>query len=262
MSRFEDRVVLITGGARGLGLEEGTRFAAEGAHVVLTDVLPGTAAVHEICAGGGDASFFQLDVSSESDWKAVVEDVGRRFGRLDVLVNNAGVTTRVGIMKTSPADWERILRINLTGPFLGIKAVAPLISRSGGGSIVNIGSIAGLAGHFTGAYAASKWGLRGLSHSAARELASSNIRVNMVHPGIVISPIVSGDEQFINVMSAMTPLGRPGSVSDIAGVVLFLASDEAGYITGQEVIVDGGFTTGGAYNRVVSDWPEYEGGVR
>jgi NAD(P)-dependent dehydrogenase (short-subunit alcohol dehydrogenase family) len=168
-----------------------------------------------------------------------------------VLVNNAGVSLRgVDLGSTSRADWDRVLAVNLTGPFLGIKAAAPLIRDSGGGAVVNIGSTAGINGHFAAAYSASKWGLRGLTKAAAMEYADWNIRVNAVHPSIVPTPMVEGADKFVEAMEHVTALERSASLDDVAHAVMFLASEAAGYLTGIDLPVDGGFTELGVYRQV------------
>jgi 3alpha(or 20beta)-hydroxysteroid dehydrogenase len=254
--RLGGKVAIITGASRGQGAAEARLFAQAGALVVLGDVLDaeGEHTAEAIRADGGSAMYRRLDVADSADWQAAVAAATEAYGRLDVLVNNAGIAKRVGIDETSRDDFERIIQVNLVGPFLGIKAVAARMRDSGGGSIVNTGSAAALVGHFTGAYAASKWGLRGLAQAAAREYAAWGIRVNSVHPGIVETPIVAGDDDFVGAMIDATPMGRPGAVSEIASVVLFLASDDSSFVTGQDIAIDGGFVSGGAYHHVVRDW--------
>jgi 3alpha(or 20beta)-hydroxysteroid dehydrogenase len=156
----------------------------------------------------------------------------------------------VDLAKTTRADWDRVLAVNLTGPFLGTRSAAPFIRDSGGGAIVNIGSTAGINGHFAAAYSASKWGLRGLTKAAAMEYAAWNIRVNAVHPGIVPTPMVAGAGNFVEAMEYMTPLARSASPEDVANAVMFLASNEASYLTGLDLPVDGGFTELGTYRQV------------
>ncbi len=168
-----------------------------------------------------------------------------------MLVNNAGVSLRgVDLEHTMRADWERILAVNLTGVFLGIRAAVPLMRESGGGAIVNIGSTAGINGHFAAAYSTSKWGLRGLTKAAAMEYAAAKIRVNAVHPSIVPTPMVAASANFVEAMEYVTPLARSASLEDVAHAVMFLASDEAAYLTGIDLPVDGGFTELGAYRQV------------
>jgi 3alpha(or 20beta)-hydroxysteroid dehydrogenase len=250
---FKNKTVLITGGSRGQGAAEARTFAGAGAQVVIADVLDaeGGALAQSIRAAGGRADYRRLDVANEQDWRDAVAFVTATFGSLHVLVNNAGVSLRgVDLAHTSRADWDRVLAVNLTGPFLGIKAAAPVIRDSGGGSIVNIGSTAGINGHFAAAYSASKWGLRGLTKAAAMEYADWNIRVNAVHPSIVPTPMVEGADAFVEAMEYVTALERSASLEDVAHAVMFLASDEAGYLTGLDLPVDGGFTELGVYRQV------------
>ena len=251
--KFKNKTVLITGGSRGQGAAEARMFAAAGAHVVIADVLDdeGGALAQAIRAEGGTADYHRLDVSSEQDWRETVAFTMGKVGSLHVLVNNAGVSLRgVDLANTTRADWDRVLAVNLTGPFLGIKAAAPVIRDSGGGAIVNIGSTAGINGHFAAAYSASKWGLRGLTKAAAMEYADWNIRVNAVHPSIVRTPMTEGADKFVEAMEYMSALKGSAPVEDIAHAVMFLASDEAGYLTGLDLPVDGGFTELGTYRQV------------
>jgi 3alpha(or 20beta)-hydroxysteroid dehydrogenase len=250
---FTDKTILITGGSRGQGAAEARLFANAGARVVIADVLEaeGEALAQTIRSAGGKAAYRRLDVTSEQDWTGAVSFAKATFGALHVLVNNAGVSLRgVDLAGTSRADWDRVLAVNLTGPFLGIKAAAPLIRDSGGGAIVNIGSTAGINGHFAAAYSASKWGLRGLTKAAAMEYAPWHIRVNAVHPSIVRTPMVEGADKFVEAMEHVTALERSASVDDVAQAVMFLASAEAGYLTGIDLPVDGGFTELGVYRQV------------
>jgi 3alpha(or 20beta)-hydroxysteroid dehydrogenase len=250
---FTDKTALITGGSRGQGAAEARLFATAGARVVIADVLEaeGEALAQAIRSAGGKAAYRRLDVTSEQDWAGAVSFAKATFGALHVLVNNAGVSLRgVDLAGTSCADWDRVLAVNLTGPFLGIKAAAPLIRESGGGAIVNIGSTAGINGHFAAAYSVSKWGLRGLTKAAAMEYAPWHIRVNAVHPSIVRTPMVEGADKFVEAMEHVTALERSASVDDVAQAVMFLASAEAGYLTGIDLPVDGGFTELGVYRQV------------
>ena len=251
--KFNNKTILVTGGSGGQGATEARMFAAAGARVVIGDVLDaeGGALVQAIRAAGGTATYCHLDVSSEPDWGAAVAFAKNAFGSLHVLVNNAGVSLRgVDLANTTRADWDRVWAVNLTGPFLGIRTAAPIIRDSGGGAIVNIGSTAGINGHFAAAYSASKWGLRGLTKAAAMEYAPWNIRVNAVHPSIVRTPMVAGADKFIEAMEYVTALERSASLEDVAHAVMFLASDEAGYLTGLDLPVDGGFTELGVYRQV------------
>jgi 3alpha(or 20beta)-hydroxysteroid dehydrogenase len=229
---------------------------------VIGDVLEeeGRALAEEICSSGGTASFTALDVASEESWRALEARLRTEFGALHVLVNNAGIALRRPSMASiSLDDWNRVLAVNLTGPFLGIRTLSPLIRESGGGAIVNTGSAAGVTGHFATAYAASKWGLRGLTKSAALQLADWGIRVNAVHPGIVITPIIDGSEDFVEAMEWMTPQGKAGCADDIAKAVAFMASGESRFITGVDLTADGGFVELGAYRRVLKRVQEAPG---
>lgn len=250
--RFADQVVLVTGAGGGQGAAEARQFAAEGAKVIIADILDdqGTALAEEINASGGQAIYHRLDVSDAAAWRDAETMIASRFKALHVLVNNAGVAFRRPLVDTELADWERILSVNLTGPFLGLRTLAPLIRDSGGGAVINTGSIAGMIGHFATAYSTSKWGLRGLTKSAAMEFAKWNIRVNAIHPGIVDTPIVAGADDFIEAMEWMTPLGRSASSEEMARVVAFLASSDASFITGLDINADGGFAELGAYWKV------------
>jgi 3alpha(or 20beta)-hydroxysteroid dehydrogenase len=241
-SRFAGRTVLVTGAARGQGAEEAHRFAAEGATVVLADVLDdeGSATAAEI---GDAARYVHLDVTSEEDWAAACGGLDS----LHVLVNNAGVLGAFAPMFKSDVEaFRRTLDINVVGTFLGLKHGGKAIAASGGGAIVNISSISGMWGTpYAPAYTASKWGVRGLTKAAAVELGRSGIRVNSVHPGGVLTDmtLAMGDDGSTDWYKRL-PVPRIGSVEDVAGAVLFLASDEAAYITGAELVIDGGTLAG------------------
>ncbi len=252
--RLAGKVALITGASRGQGEAEARLFAAEDAKVLICDVLDdeGEAVAEAIRGGGHVARYRHLDVTDEAAWQATVDYAVAELGGLHVLVNNAGISLRKPSMLDIRRDeWQRVLDVNLTGPFLGTQAAAPALRDSGGGAIVNIGSIAGVTGHFATAYTATKWGIRGLTKSAAMEFAPWNIRVNAVHPGIVDTAIVAGSDDFKEAMEWMTPLGRIAQPDEIANAVLFLASDEAGFVTGMDMDVDGGFAGAGAYRQVL-----------
>ena len=240
--RLDGKVVIITGAARGQGANEARRFVAEGARVMLTDLNEAGAAV----AGelGEAAAFHHHDVGDATAWDAVVAATVDRFGKLDVLINNAGVFTPANIVDTTPEAFDLHYRVNTLGVFLGIRAVIPAMQRGGGGSIINISSIAGMRG-WPGmiAYGGTKWASRGLTQCAARELAPLRIRVNSVHPGLVDTPMLDDhDPEALKAFTAAVPFGRMGSVDDIAEVVTFLASDVSNYMTGAEIVIDGGLS--------------------
>jgi NAD(P)-dependent dehydrogenase (short-subunit alcohol dehydrogenase family) len=249
MGRLDGKVALISGAARGQGEAEARMFAAEGACVVLGDVLAelGEQVAAAICASGGRALFCRLDVTSEVDWAAAVERAEREFGRLDVLVNNAAILGLAGIAETTLETWERVLAVNQTGPFLGMRAAIPALRRSGGGSIVNISSALALIGTGESAsYTASKGALSALTRTAAVELAPDRIRVNVVHPGVIDTPMVDAgmgrSPEALGKMAAAAPIGRIGRPEEMAAAVLYLASDEASFVTGASLSVDGGLT--------------------
>ncbi|WP_034471955.1 glucose 1-dehydrogenase [Afipia sp. P52-10] len=242
MARFDGKVILISGGARGQGAAEARLLVAEGAKVVIGDVLEkeGTALAKEL---GIAATFVHHDVTSEAAWTNAVK-AAENFGGLHGLVNNAGVYQPKSLMETDTALWDRHIRINQYGCFLGMKAVVPAMERTGGGSIVNISSGAGLRGSPQAfAYSATKWALRGMTKSAAIDLARHKIRVNSVHPGPIDTEMlnVRTPEQNAARVKAV-PMKRQGTADEVAHLVLFLLSDESGYITGAEVAIDGGIT--------------------
>lgn len=245
MGRFDGRVVLISGGARGQGAFEGAAFAAEGATVVLADILDELGATTAAAIPG--AAYMHLDVSREDDWDAVVGGIVERYGRLDVLVNNAAIDLEASLVDTTLEQWERVIAVNQTGVFLGCRAAArAMIATGNGGSIINISSVAGLEGlKLHTAYGASKWAVRGITRTAAQELGKYGIRVNSVHPGIIETEFTADLKSFTDPATrARVERGiavrRYGTPADVAGLVLFLASDEAAYCTGQEYLVDGG----------------------
>ncbi|MFM2281852.1 MAG: hypothetical protein RLZZ444_4083 [Pseudomonadota bacterium] len=254
MSDFVGKVAIVTGGARGQGEAEARLFASRGAAVIIADVLvdEGEALAAELVKAGQEARFIRLDVTSPESWAAVIALAKSWKGRLDVLVNNAGIINRT-LVETTPLEaWERVLKVNLTGAFLGIQAASGLMAESGGGSIVNISSNSGYSGHYDPAYTASKWGLRGLTKTAAMELAPKNIRINAVCPGLVVTGL-NATSPHLKPMIGMTPMKRAGKPEEIAELVFFLASDASGFITGEDFVIDGGFTAGAAYRRVASE---------
>jgi 3alpha(or 20beta)-hydroxysteroid dehydrogenase len=242
MNRLIGKIILISGGARGQGAAEARLFVAEGAKVVIGDVLE--AEGNRLAAELGDAAVFvRQDVTREDDWAKAV-DAAAGLGGLHGLVNNAGIYQPATLMETDVALFERHMRVNQLGCFLGMKAVVPLMERSGGGSIANISSVAGLRGSPGAiAYSATKWALRGMTKAAAVDLAPRKIRVNSVHPGPIDTEMlnVRTPEQNQRRLEAV-PMKRQGTAEEVANLVLFLLSEESGYITGAEVAIDGGAT--------------------
>jgi 3alpha(or 20beta)-hydroxysteroid dehydrogenase len=247
--RLQDKVALISGAARGQGEAEARLFVDAGARVVVTDVLDaeGDALAAEL---GTDARFLHLDVTSPDDWSRAVTETRARFGRLDVLVNNAGIGIPPRpLLETSDEDHRRTLDVNLEGVWLGMRACAPLMIESGGGSMVNISSIDGLAGVTRMAsYVASKFAVTGLTKTAAIEWGPQGIRVNSVHPGVIASPMVdhapADVRDRLERMMARQPIARMGRPEEVAFLVLYLASDESSYCTGAEFVIDGGHLAG------------------
>ncbi|WP_405188106.1 SDR family NAD(P)-dependent oxidoreductase [Streptomyces anulatus] len=261
MGKLDGRVVLVTGAARGQGEQEARLFAAEGARVVVADVLveQGEALAEELGEefGEGVARFVRLDVGSEEDWAAAVAVAKDAFGKIDGLVNNAGILRFNELVNTPLAEFEQVVRVNMTGAFLGICAVAPEIEAAGGGTIVNTSSYTGLTGMpLVGAYAATKHAVLGLTRVAAMELAGKGIRVNAVCPGAVdtamTNPALLDADADLSTSGAaldayyrkLVPMGRIGRPEEVAALVLFLSSDDSSYITGQPFVIDGGWLAG------------------
>lgn len=245
--RLEGKVALISGGARGLGAAEAQLFASEGAKVGIADIREAEARALEagIRESGGDAMFISLDVTDERQWANAVDAVMTAYGRLDILVNNAGILEHGLVEETSAESWDRTMSVNGRGVFLGTKAVIPAMRESGGGAIVNISSVAGLIGGLTTAYNASKGAVRLLTKSTAVQYAAENIRVNSVHPGPTDTDMLDiffSEDGAREARAANTPIPRLGEPEDIAYGVLFLASDESSYMTGSELVIDGGNT--------------------
>lgn len=247
MERLEGRVALVTGAASGIGKAIVMRLAAEGAAVLVTDIddEQGHAVVTSIIEAGGKASFAHLDVTSESDWATAVASVVDEFGGLDILVNNAGMGDLGTIEETSLEDWARTIGIDQTGVFLGMKTAATALADSGHASVINISSIFGTSGGFgtSPAYHAAKGAVRTLTKNTALHWAEQGIRVNSVHPGFIDTPILepTKDTEFEQTMISLTPLGRLGRPEEVAAGVAYLASDDASFVTGLELYIDGGY---------------------
>ncbi|MCU6707476.1 glucose 1-dehydrogenase [Paenibacillus sp. J5C_2022] len=248
MNRLNEKVAIVTGAGSGMGLEEAKLLAQEGAKVVLTDINESNVmkAAADIRAGGGTAVAYKQDVASEEQWSTIVSEVIGKFGKIDILVNNAGISLATSMLETTLEQWDKVIAINMTSVFLGMKHVIPHMMTSKQGSIINISSIAGLTGGSgAGAYTASKGGVRLLSKAAAVDYGKFNIRVNSVHPGFITTPMsehLIQNEQMNQWFLSQTALPRVGEASEVAQAVLFLASDESSYITGAELAVDGGVT--------------------
>ncbi|HEU4370940.1 MAG TPA: glucose 1-dehydrogenase [Methylomirabilota bacterium] len=247
--RLAGKVALISGGARGMGAAEARLFAREGARVVLGDVLQaeGRAVESDVAAKGGDALFVPLDVTREADWERAVALTEQRFGKLDVLVNNAGVGAAGRVEDTTVEAWDRVMEINAKGVFLGTRAAIPAMRRAGGGSIVNISSQLGLVGMDDSSpqYTASKGAVRLLTKTTALQYARDRIRANSVHPGPIVTPMTErrrADPAAYQRMLSRIPLGRYGEPEEVAYAVLYLASDESAFVTGSELVIDGGWT--------------------
>jgi NAD(P)-dependent dehydrogenase (short-subunit alcohol dehydrogenase family) len=246
--RLDGKVAIVTGAAHGMGESEALIFAREGATVVVADLdqAAGEQVAAKITGNGGTARFARLDVADEGQWEAVVRDTVAAYGRLDILVNNAGISGSSGSDVTSTPLWDSIMDVNAKGVFLGMKHAVPAMRRSGGGAIVNISSISGFVGQdrLHMAYNASKGAVRIMTNSGAVQYARDGIRVNSVHPGFMPpmrTSTVSADPAWRKPFLDAVPLRREGRVEEVAHAVLFLASDEASYITGTELVVDGGF---------------------
>ena len=247
--RLQGKVALISGGARGMGAVEALLFAKEGAKVTIGDVLEdeGRKLEAEINATGGEAQFVRLDVTREADWQKAVEATVQRFGKLDILVNNAGISGRGRVEDTAAEEWDRVMDVNAKGVFLGTKVVIPAMRQGGGGSIINISSQLGLVGteHSSPQYQASKGAVRLLTKATAIQYAKEGIRANSVHPGPIVTPMTEAaraDPERYRLMLSRVPLGCYGQPEDVAFGVLYLASDEARWVTGSELVIDGGWT--------------------
>jgi 3(or 17)beta-hydroxysteroid dehydrogenase len=247
--RLAGKVALISGGARGMGAAEARLFAREGAQVVVADVLEaeGKAVAAEVSAQGGQSAFARLDVTSEADWVQAIALAVSRFGKLNVLINNAGIGGSSRVEDTTAEAWDRVMDVNAKGVFLGTKAAIPAMRRAGGGSIVNIASQLGLVGMDDSSpqYTASKGAVRLLTKTTALQYAREGIRCNSVHPGPILTPMTEqrrADPVVYQRMLSRIPLGRYGEADEVAYAVLYLASDESAFVTGSELVIDGGWT--------------------
>jgi 3alpha(or 20beta)-hydroxysteroid dehydrogenase len=252
MARLTGKVALITGAAGGQGTAEAELFVRERALLVLTDIdeAAGQSLARRLEAESGQVLFLKQDVADEASWGETVSAALAHFGKLHILVNNAGTIARQGIVDTTVEAWNRTLAVNLTGAMLGMKHCAPAIRDSGGGSIINISSTAGLTAHDDAAYTASKWGLRGLTKTAVLQFSQWNIRVNSIHPGQIADTgfYRNAGEAFAHAARTAIPMHRQGTPKECAELVLFLASDESSFISGAEIAIDGGYIAAGTAN--------------
>jgi cyclopentanol dehydrogenase len=248
MDRLKGKVALISGGARGQGAAEARLFTGEGARVVIGDVLDAEASktAEEINSKAGSRAVVavHLDVTRAADWRAAVDTCQREFGGLDILINNAGIANAAGLEETSDEEWDSVININQKGVWLGMKFAVPALRKRGGGSIVNISSIYGIIGSAgSAAYHASKGAVRLLTKAAAAQYAPDKIRVNSVHPGVILTPMTeAAPRDFLQPVINMAPMKRAAQPEEVGWCVVFLASDEASFVTGAELVVDGGYT--------------------
>ncbi len=241
MGRLQDKVAIITGGASGIGQTMATLFADEGATVIVADV--NEEVVNKVSDKGMHG--MKLDVSSEKEWKELVEKVDQQFGKIDILVNNAGITSEKTVDEITYKDWEKLSKVNGFGTFLGLKYVAPYMAKQNKGAIVNLSSVTAQVGMGLNAYSASKGSVRAISKAAATQYGRNSVRVNAVFPGVIETPMTKGlkeSSEALARINAMTPLQRLGKPEEVANAILFLASDEASFITGAELAIDGGYS--------------------
>jgi 3alpha(or 20beta)-hydroxysteroid dehydrogenase len=263
MARLANKIALITGAAGGQGTAEAELFVREGAAIVLSDIdaAAGERLAKRLIEQGGKALFRVQDVASEQGWQEIVQAALSAFGALHILVNDAGTIARQGIVDTTLEAWNRTVAVNLTGALLGMKYCAPAMRESGGGAIVNISSTAGLTAHDAAAYTATKWGLRGLTKTAVLQFSPWNIRVNSIHPGQIADTgfFRGGCDAFAHAARAAIPMHRQGTPQECAELVLFLASEEASFISGAEIAIDGGYIAAGLAsmrNRIRAEYSE------
>lgn len=251
---FTGKSVLVTGAAAGMGLEESRLLVRSGAEVWMADVQEIDAleqAAASFKEGLGEVHFLNLDVSKSESWETATDTIRTKTGKLDGLINNAGRNIRKTLIETEDSDWRNIMSVNLDSVFYGMKYCFPLLNQGESPAIVNISSIAGMMGYYAPAYATSKWGVRGLSQSAALEFANAGIRVNSVHPGLVDGRLLnSGSQAFVEESLKGVPMNRVAHPEEVAQAVAFLLDSGSSYVTGSELIVDGGLTSGGIYKQI------------
>ena len=246
MGRLDGKVAIISGGAKGQGAVETELFAMEGAKIIFGDILDedGKKVEAKVAELGGDVEYIHLDVTSEADWQQAVERAESKYGKLDILVNNAGISMRHSDMDVSSEDWDTMMNVNAKGVFLGVKHAIPAMRRAGGGSIVNISSIAGILGRpmASPAYSASKGAVRVFTKSTAGRFAAEGIRCNSIHPGPIDTDMIRAATNSVRPETRVgeIPIGRLGQPEDVAYGALYLASDEASFVTGSELVIDGG----------------------
>jgi len=246
--RLENKVALISGGARGMGAVEAKLFASEGARIIIGDIREeeGRQVEAQINESGGECFFTHLNVTSEANWLEAVAQAVARYGKLDILINNAGIFPMEKVEETTEESWDMVMDVNAKGVFLGTKSVIPAMRAAGGGSIINLSSIAGLVGStYSASYNASKGAVRLLTKSTAIQYAREGIRANSIHPGLIDTLMAANllaDEDLRQRRVATTPMGRVGRAEEVAYGALYLASDESSFMTGSELVIDGGFT--------------------
>ncbi len=246
--RLENKVALISGGARGMGAVEAQLFAKEGAKVVIGDIREeeGRQVEAQIAEAGGECLFIFLDVTKEANWVEAVASTVARFGKLDILINNAGIFPMEKVEDSTPESWDQVMDINAKGVFLGTKAAIPAMRQAGGGSIINLSSIAGLVGsNYSASYNASKGAVSLLTKYTAIQYAKEGIRAHSIHPGLIVTLMAAdllADDELRQRRIAATPMGRIGTAQEVAQGALYLASDESSFVTGSELVIDGGFT--------------------
>lgn len=262
--KLKGKTALITGASSGLGLAGAIEFVKEEADTVIIVSQHHArlkAVAKEIRKHGNTVVLpYKLDVSNEMEWKTVIDEICQNINQLDVLVNNAGVNKRDPFQDCTLKDWNYIVSVNQTGVFLGMKYCLDLMKKSGNASIINMSSITGLTGYYAVAYTASKWAVRGMTKAAAMEFGQFGIRVNSIHPGFIDTPLNESISDIIHATNGMNPLGRAGEAFEIAKAMTFLASDDSSYMSGSEVVLDGGLTAGGQFKMIADQFNLYKGG--